>query len=78
MLYKAPIPATDTKSIMKAIRFFKKAVLRRSEETLQEKIEYELLDYLFYWNYSNEFYNDYVGLTEKSLHMKHFRSKKKY
>jgi len=47
-IYKAPILATDTKSVMKGIRFFKKAVMARTfENTLIEKIQGEILEYLF-------------------------------
>jgi len=47
-VYRAPILASDTKSVMKAIRFFKKAVMARTfENTLIEKIQGEILEYMF-------------------------------
>lgn len=47
-IYRAPILASYHKSVMKAIKFFKKAVMSRSfEDSLEEKIANEILDYLF-------------------------------
>lgn len=47
-LYRAPILASDTKSTMKAIRFFKRAVMSRTvEDTLLAKIQAEVLDYMY-------------------------------
>jgi len=78
-VYRAPILASDTKSTMKAIRFFKQAVLSRTyEETLLGKIQGEMLDYMYWWGYKNKFYEDYVAVSAAGLHLKHFRSKKKY
>lgn len=45
---KAPIPASDVKATIKAIKFFKAAVYaHRHLDTLKEKIETEALDYLY-------------------------------
>jgi ribosomal protein S7 len=47
-VYRAPILASSTKSTMKAIRFFKQAVMARTyEETLLGKIQGEMLDYMY-------------------------------
>jgi small subunit ribosomal protein S7 len=78
-IYRAPILATPLKSTLKAIRFFKQAVLsRRYDKTLREKIENELYDFYFTFGYYNEYHMDYVSLSDNSLHLKHYRSKRIY
>ncbi len=78
-VYRAPITASRTKSIMKAIRFFKKAVMsRRYEKTFRQKIEAELREYLGWRGYKNKFFEEYVNVSKTSMHLQHFRSKRVY
>jgi ribosomal protein S7 len=52
--YNAPIPASDLKATVKAIHFFVRGVYsHRYLDTLEEKIATEILDYLYWWGYSN-------------------------
>lgn len=77
--FTAPIPATLPKTFMKALRFFKKAAMARKAEPLYaRKIAGEFLDYLYWDNFNNHFYEDYVDTSNRSKHLKHFRIKKSY
>lgn len=75
----APILASKTKSTMKAIKFFKRAVMDRiSDGSLEEKITNEILDYLFWDGYKNVYFERYIAVTAESMHKRHFRSQKVY
>lgn len=77
-IYRAPILASRTKSVMKAIKFFKKSVMARLDDSLEEKIANEILDYLFWNGYKNAPFEEYTALSRRSKHLRHFRSKKIY
>lgn len=79
VVYTAPILASETKSIMKAIRFFKQSVLSRKEFTcLYDKVITELYDYVWWGGYVNKYYEDYVRITRASAHLRHYRKERMY
>ena len=77
--YEAPILASESKSIIKAIKFFKKAVVaRRYEESFYSKLRGELYDFFCWDGYKNIYYEDYVSVSKKNMHLRHFRSVNRY
>jgi len=78
-VYRVPIKASPLKSTIRAIRFFKLAVLARvNEDTLEDKIRAEVHDSLFTFGYYNPFHKEYVELSEKHIHLSNYRTKKVY
>lgn len=75
--YYAPIKASPMRSTMRAIRFFKMAVMSNThEKSLEEKILCEL-EYTFgFWGYVNPYYHDYITLSENSKYLAHFRKRR--
>jgi len=78
-VYTAPIAASSAKATMKAIKFFKKAVLsRKYEKNFFEKLDLELYEYFYKWAYNNQFYVDYTRESESTKYLRHFRTKRIY
>lgn len=76
----APIPASDLKSTIKAIHFFKKAVLdNRYEISFEDKILNEL-DLMLDEDsgYYNPYYEEYVAESERTEHLSHYRKRSIY
>lgn len=79
IVYRAPILASNHKAVMKAIRFFKKAVMtHKQDRTLEEKIAREMENYLGWEQFRNDFYEEHNSISNMNMHLKHFRSKNKY
>lgn len=75
--YYAPIKASPMRSTMRAIRFFKMAVLSNThEKSLEGKILCELEHTFESWGYVNPYYHDYVTLSENSKYLAHFRKRR--
>jgi len=75
--YYAPIRASPMRSTMRAIRFFKMAVLsNKHEKNLEGKILAELENTFEFLGYVNSFYHDYVTMSENNKYLAHFRKRR--
>lgn len=75
----APMPASDLKSTIKAIHFFKRAVLdNKYEETFERKILCEIENIFFGLGYYNRYHSEYEYISDKTKFLSHFRAKTMY
>lgn len=75
--YYAPIKASPFRSTLRAIRFFKMAVLsHKDKKSLEEKILFELENIFEFWGYVNPFYHDYITISENNKYLAHFRKRR--
>ena len=75
--YYAPIKSSPMRSAMRAVRFFKMAVMaNKTEKSLEDKIITEFRNTYEFLGYVNSFHHDYVTMSENNKYLAHFRKRR--